>query len=132
MQTLAHVQGVSLCLLVFNTVPHLTLLLHSAAGAGRAMVRWCRVGMALTALSAAAAIAVLWLFYPRGIDFARPFEASITFLQVRRDSQSPSACNCQRGSLAVATQPVSAVDQAQEQVSAAMHKQRPKQMTAVP
>ena len=76
-------QGISLCWLVFNTVPHLTLLLNSAFGPGPFMVRWCHVGMLVTALTSALAIVLMWLLYPRELDYAVPFASSITFLQVR-------------------------------------------------
>ena len=76
-------QGISLCWLIFNSVPHITLLFNSAFGPGSFMVRWCHVGMLITGLSSALAIALMWLLYPRETDYAVPFGASVTFLQVR-------------------------------------------------
>ena len=76
------VQGISLCWLVFNTIPHLNLLFYSAFGPGGFMVGWCRFGMFVTTATSALAIVLMWLLYPRDVDFRKPLEASIRFLQV--------------------------------------------------
>lgn len=79
----AGLQGISLCWLVFNTIPHLNLLFYSAFGPGGFMVGWCRFGMFVTTATSALAIVLMWLLYPREVDFRQPLIASIRFLQVR-------------------------------------------------
>lgn len=75
-------QGISLCWLVFNTIPHVNLLFYSAFGPGGFMVGWCKMGMLLTTASSALAIILMWLLYPREVDFVKPLDFSVRFLQV--------------------------------------------------
>jgi hypothetical protein len=76
-------QGISLCWLLYNTVPHVNLLLYSAFGPGNFMVGWCGIGMVITTFSSALAIVLMWLLYPRDVDFTEPLTSSIRFLQAR-------------------------------------------------
>ena len=77
-------QGISLSWLVFNTVPHVNLLFYSAFGPGGFMVAWCKLGMLLTFASSALAIILMWLLYPREVDFQEPLNFSVRFMQVRQ------------------------------------------------
>lgn len=76
-------QAISLCWIVFNTVPHLTLLFNSAFGPGGFMVAWCRFGMFVTAVSGALAVTLMWLLYPREVSFFEGLQGSVTYLQAR-------------------------------------------------
>jgi hypothetical protein len=82
-------QGISLCWLVFNIVPHANLLFYSAFGPGKFMVRWCRIGMFITTASSILAIILMWLLYPREVDFKQPLDASIRFLQAQVSGKLP-------------------------------------------
>jgi hypothetical protein len=76
-------QAISLSWIVFNTVPHLTLLFNSAFGPGNFMVAWCRLGMFLTAATGALAVVLMWLLYPREVSFTDALDGSVTYLHVR-------------------------------------------------
>jgi hypothetical protein len=82
-------QAISLCWLVFNTVPHLTLLLNSSAGPGTFMVAWCRFGMFLTTASSALAVVLMWLLYPREISFLATLDDSLIFLKAEVSGPLP-------------------------------------------
>ena len=112
-------QAISLSWLVFNTVPHITLLFNSAFGPGAFMVAWCRFGMFLTFASGALAIILMWLLYPRAVDFTPALLGSVTFLQVCAHATIVSAAGQPTG--------VSATGVSATGVSAAVHGQVPRQ-----
>lgn len=88
-------QGISLCWLVFNTIPHINLLFYSAFGPGGFMVAWCKLGMMLTTASSALAIILMWLLYPREVNFEQPLSFSVKFMQVPASfhlNSCPLAC----------------------------------------
>lgn len=76
-------KSISLCWIVFNTVPHLLLLLNGYFGPGLIMVCICKVSMFVTNASGILAIILMWLLYPREVKFVKPLAASITFMQAR-------------------------------------------------
>jgi membrane-bound metal-dependent hydrolase YbcI (DUF457 family) len=76
-------QAISMCWIVFNTIPHLTLLFNAYFGPGGFMVAWCRFAMFITAVAGALAIVLMWLLWPREGEYESSMNASITFLQVR-------------------------------------------------
>jgi Glycosyl hydrolase family 9 len=82
-------QAISLCWLVFNTIPHVTLLLNSSVGPGSFMVAWCRIGMLLTTASSALAVVLMWLLYPREIDFMETLNSSLFFLRAEVSGRLP-------------------------------------------
>lgn len=77
------VQSISLCWIVFNTVPHMLLLLNSYFGPGVIMSVICKACIALTSAAGALAIVLMWLLYPREVDWEPALDASIRFMQVR-------------------------------------------------
>lgn len=77
------VQSISLCWIVFNTVPHALLLLNSYFGPGVIMSVICKACIALTSAAGALAIVLMWLLYPREVDWEPALDASIRFMQVR-------------------------------------------------
>jgi hypothetical protein len=76
-------QAISLSWIIFNTVPHLTLLLNSAFGPGNFMVAWCRFGMFLTGVTGALAVVLMWLLYPREVSFTDALDGSLLYMHVR-------------------------------------------------
>lgn len=74
--------GISLCWIVFNTVPHALLLLNSYFGPGFIMTGICKMCIALTSSSGILAIILMWLLYPREVDWGPALNCSITFMQV--------------------------------------------------
>ena len=74
-------QAISMCWIVFNTVPHVTLMFYASFGPGSFMVAWCRVGMALTGASGALAVILMWLLYPRDVSFDAALRGSIQYMQ---------------------------------------------------
>lgn len=76
-------KGISMCWIVFNTVPHLMLLLHAYLGPGYVMVAFCKLFLLLTNGSGILAIVLMWLLYPREVDFEPAINASIKLMQVR-------------------------------------------------
>lgn len=81
--------GISLCWIVFNTVPHVLLLLNSYFGPGYIMSTICKVSMVLTTVSGALAIVLMWLLYPREVDWVPTLDASITFMQAQMSGALP-------------------------------------------
>jgi hypothetical protein len=75
-------KSISLCWIVFNTVPHLLLLLNGYFGPGLLMVGICKICMFVTNASGILAIILMWLLYPREVKFVKPLAASIKFMQV--------------------------------------------------
>ena len=69
--------------IVFNTIPHLMLLLHAYLGAGVVMVAFCKAFMAVMSAAGILAVVLMWLLYPREVSFQPALDASIKFLQVR-------------------------------------------------
>jgi hypothetical protein len=83
--------GISLCWILFNMVPHVLLLLHTYFGPGYIMNAICKGCMALTAASGVLAIVLMWLLYPREVDWGPALNSSITFMQVRLTPALPAA-----------------------------------------
>lgn len=81
--------GISLCWIVFNTIPHLLLLLNSYFGPGVIMSMICKGCMALTSLSGMLAVVLMWLLYPREVDWLPSLDASITFMQAQMSGTLP-------------------------------------------
>ena len=76
-------KSISLCWIVFNTLPHLVLLLHAYWGPGVLLVTFCKLFMLLTNASGVLAIVLMWLLYPREVKFVEPLAASIKLMQAR-------------------------------------------------
>ena len=49
----------------------------------------CKVGMVLTTISGALAIVLMWLLYPREVDWVPTLDASITFMQAQMSGALP-------------------------------------------
>ena len=76
-------KGISMAWIVFNTIPHLMLLLYAYFGPGQIMVILCRLFMFIMTGAGILAIVLMWLLYPREVSFEPALADSITFLQVR-------------------------------------------------
>ena len=74
-------KALALCWVAYNAVPHALLLLYAAFGQGDFLGRACRSGMALTFLSATAAVGLMWLLYPRDMDYRHAARLSIQYLE---------------------------------------------------
>jgi hypothetical protein len=74
-------KGISLCWIVFNSVPHALLLLNAYWGPGVIMSIVCKGAMLLTNVAGVLAIVLMWLLYPREVDWAPALGSSIKFMQ---------------------------------------------------
>ena len=77
-------QAISMCWIVFNTIPHLALILHAIFGPGGFMVAFCRAGMFITAAAGALALVLMWLLWPKEASFVEPLNNSVSYLAVCR------------------------------------------------
>lgn len=70
-------------------MPHALLLLNSYFGPGIIMSIICKGCMALTTAAGGLAIVLMWLLYPREVDWEPALDASIRFMQVRPPKHTP-------------------------------------------
>lgn len=77
-------KALAMCWVVYNALPHGLVLMHAAVGQGALLTRACRVSMLLSAVAGAGAIALMWLLYPRDMDYERAADLSIGFLERER------------------------------------------------
>jgi len=77
-------KALALCWLVYNALPHVLLLMYAAVGGGVALTRACRGAMVVSTCAGALAIVLLWLLYPREVDYGVAADMSLEFLRAER------------------------------------------------
>jgi endoglucanase len=77
-------KALAMCWVVYNALPHALVLMHAAVGQGSLLTRACRVSMLLSTLAGAGAIVLMWLLYPRNMDYSRAADLAVGFLERER------------------------------------------------
>lgn len=77
-------KAIALCWVVYNSIPHLLLLIYARFGPGRVLKGACKVFMVVHSLAALIALVCLWLLYPRDEDYVRAADLSLRFLEAQR------------------------------------------------
>ena len=83
-------RAIALCWVVYNTVPHFLLIAYAHVGQGPSLTFLCKACMMLSFVASSFALVLMWLLYPRDVDYGRAADLSLDYLQAQRSGPLPA------------------------------------------